>query len=174
MKNPQVKLPAASRGASLAQLEFKLRRPLLEVPMMLDIFLNHLTSHTVSDRPHKVPVFPQLPSLQSTLHRRELAEQFSGTAALDDPNNFSNRSPWGEREQNMNMFHCHFHLDNLKSILLADLPYQLLRSFPYIPTPKYLLPVLRTPDHMVTRVVDRMTRSLDRHASVISQSPARA
>jgi uncharacterized protein with PIN domain len=170
----RVKLPAASRGASLAQLKFKLRRPLLQISMMLDIFLNHITSHTVSHRPRKVPVFPKLPSPQSPLHRRELAEQLSGSVTFDDPNNLTNRSLRGKRHQNMNMLHCHLHLDNLKPILLTNFSYQLLRSFPYIPTFQYLLAILRTPDQMITRVVDRMTRSLDRHASVISQSAARA
>jgi hypothetical protein len=62
-----VKLPAASRGASLAQLEIKLGRPLLEVPMLLYVFLNYITSHAVSYRPRKVSVLPQLSSPQLSL-----------------------------------------------------------------------------------------------------------
>jgi hypothetical protein len=42
-----VMLPAASRGASLAQLELKLCRSLRYAPMMLNVFLSHFTSHAI-------------------------------------------------------------------------------------------------------------------------------
>ena len=41
-----MKLPAASRGASLAQLEVKLRRPLLEFPVTPDVALDDFTHYT--------------------------------------------------------------------------------------------------------------------------------
>jgi hypothetical protein len=169
-----VNLPAASRGASLTQLEFKLRRPLLEVSMVLNILLNHFTSHAVPNRPHKIPVLPQLSRPQTSLQRRELAEQSPCTVAFYNSNHFSNGSLRRKRQQNMNMFHCHLHLHNFKSILLSNFTDQLLRSFPYFLTVKYFLPILRTPHQMVTRIVNRMTRSSDRHACLISHFPARA
>jgi len=55
----EVKLPGASPGASLTQLELELRSPLLLFPMMLDILLDHFTRHSVSDSAGKISVFPQ-------------------------------------------------------------------------------------------------------------------
>jgi hypothetical protein len=67
-----VKLPAACRGASLAQLEFKLRKPLLlNIAMMLNIFLNNVTSHAISDATGEISAFSQLPGPQAVLQRRK-------------------------------------------------------------------------------------------------------
>ena len=55
----KVKLPGASPGASLTQLEFELRSPLLLFPMMLNIFLDHFTRHSVSNSAGKISIFPQ-------------------------------------------------------------------------------------------------------------------
>ena len=84
-----VKLPAASRGASLAQLELKLRRPLRYMSMMLDIFFNNFTSHAVSDRPRKISVLPQFPCPQLPLQHRERSEQLPRGYTFDDSHHFA-------------------------------------------------------------------------------------
>ena len=85
----QVNLPAASRGASLAQLELKLRRPLRYMSMMLDIFFNNFTSHAVSDRPRKISVLPQFPCPQLPLQHRERSEQLPRGYTFDDSHHFA-------------------------------------------------------------------------------------
>jgi S1-C subfamily serine protease len=54
----EVNDPAASRGASRAQLQSKLRRPVLQFPVTHDISPDHFTRHPVSDRPGKISVLP--------------------------------------------------------------------------------------------------------------------
>jgi len=56
-----VKLPVAS----LAQLDFKLRRLLREVSMMRNILPNHITSRTVSNCARKIPILSQFPRPKS-------------------------------------------------------------------------------------------------------------
>ena len=74
----------------------------------------------------------------------------------------------------MYMLDRYFHLYYVKPIFLADLPNQLYRSFLNLFSLKDLLSVFRTPHQVVTRIVDRMTRSFDHHAWYISCLDARA
>jgi hypothetical protein len=158
-----VKLPVASHGASLAQLE-KLRRPLLYFTMMLDIFVDNLPSHTVSDCAGEVAVFPKFSCPKAFPYPREFAEQFSRTNAFYCSNHLANRPLRWKRYQYVYMILCHFHFLYLKSILFRYLPDQLSRSFPYLQLTKYALPIFRAPHQMVYRVVNRMTRPLQSHA----------
>ena len=141
---------------------------------MLDISFNHLPSHSVSHCPDEISVFPQFPRPESPSQPGELAEQSSPTVAFDDSDHFSNRPGRGERDQNVNVFGAHFQFDNLKSIVLTYLPDQLFRSFLNLHPLEYILPIFRTPDQMVIRIIDRMTRPLQPHALYISQRRARA
>jgi hypothetical protein len=50
-------------------------------------------------------------------------------------------------------------------MFVAYFPDYLYRSYPYLFFCKYLLPIFRAPYQMVYRVVDRMTRPLQSHAS---------
>jgi len=142
--------------------------------MMLDISFDDLLSHSVTHCPGEISVFPQLPRPQSLLQSGELAEQSPRTVALDDSDHFSNRSGRRKRDQDVNMFQAHFQFDNFKSIVPTYLPDQLFRSFLNLHPLKYVLPIFRTPDQMVTRIIDRMTRPLEPHALYISQCRARA
>jgi len=54
----EVNDPAASRGASRAQLQIQLRRPVLQIPVTNDILSYHLTRHPVPDRPSKIAILP--------------------------------------------------------------------------------------------------------------------
>ena len=139
--------------------------------MMLDILLNDLPSHTVADRAGEVSVLPQLPRPQSLLQARELAEQLPRTNALYDPYHFSDGPSGRKRCQNMYMVLCYFHFRYLKSILVAYLTNHLFRSLPYLFFSEYILPTLRTPNQVVVRVVDRMTRPLQCHASFYTIAP---
>jgi hypothetical protein len=168
-----VNLPAASRGASSAQLEIKLRGPLRQISMMLNIFLNHITSHAVAHGASEVPVFPQLSSPQSSSQPRELAEQLPRTNAFDGPYHLTDRSLRRKRHKYMNMLGFHLHLDDLKVIFLTNPPDQASRSFPYVLSFKNLFSILGTPYQVVACIINRMTRSSYRHASLISQSSAR-
>ena len=169
-----VKLPAASRGASLAQLQSKLRRPLLEVAMVLDIFDYNVPSHPVSDRPDEISIFPHLPAPQPLLQSRELAKQPPPTVALDYPYDLPYRPRWGERHQKMEVIFHDLHFQNFYIVRFADFANHLFRSFPDLLPLKDLLPIFRTPYQMVGRVVDRMTRPLETHALFISHCRARA
>jgi hypothetical protein len=155
----QVKFPAASHGPSLAQLEFKLRRPLLNITMKHNIFLNNVTSNAICDGTRKIAALPQLPKPQSVLQRRKRAEQLSGTYAFDDLSHLPNRTLWGKRQQNMNMFNTNFHLNEFKIIFLTYLTDQLLRIFSDSVVLKNFLSVFRTPNQVIARIINRMTRS---------------
>ncbi len=133
--------------------------------MMLDILVNDLPSHTVSDRSCEVSIFPQLSTPHPLLQSRKLAEQLSRTYALYRSYHLPDRTPRWKRYQNMHMILCYFHLLYLKSILFCNLSYQLSRSFPHLGFSKRLPPIFRAPHQMVARVVDRMTRPLQSHAS---------
>ena len=74
----------------------------------------------------------------------------------------------------MYMLDGYFHLYHVKPIFLADLPNQLYRSFLDLFSLKDIFSVFRTPHQVVTRIVDRMTRSFDHHAWYISCLDARA
>lgn len=76
--------PRGKPRGILAQLDLKLRRPLRCISMMLDIFFNHLTSHTVSDRSCKIPIFPYLSRPKLPLQIRKLAEQLPRSYTLND------------------------------------------------------------------------------------------
>jgi hypothetical protein len=164
----EVKLPAASRGASLAQLELKLRRPLLNIAMMHNIFLYNVTSHAIPDGTCEISVFPQLPRPQSVLQRRKHAEQFPGTDAFDDSNHLTDRTLWGKRHQDMNMLNADFHLNELKIIFFTYFADQLFRMFPDLVALKDFLSILRAPNQMIAGIINRMTRSLNCHAQLIS------
>jgi hypothetical protein len=141
---------------------------------MLDIPFNHLLSHSVTDCPGEISVFPQLPRPKSLFQSGELAEQSPPTVALDDSDHFSNRLGRRERDQNVYVFLAHFQFDNFKPIVLTYFLDQLFRSFLNLHPLKYIFPIFRTPYQMVTRIIDRMTRPLEPHALYISQCRARA
>jgi SAM-dependent methyltransferase len=75
--------PRGEPRGILAQLDLKLRRPMRDVFMIFYVPLYYGTSHTVSDCPCKVSIFPQLPAPQLLLQRWKLAEQHPGTLTLD-------------------------------------------------------------------------------------------
>ena len=68
----------------------------------------------------------------------------------------------------MNMLDADFHLDEFKIISLTYFADQLFRMFPDLVVPKYFLSIFRTPNQVIARIINRMTRSLDRHAGLIS------
>jgi hypothetical protein len=132
-----VKLPAASRGASLAQLQFKLRRPFLNIAMMHNIFFNNVMSHAISEIWCIISIFSQLPRPHSILQRRKRAEQFFGTDAFDDSNYLPSRALWGKRQQNINMLCTDFNLNDFEIIFFKYLADQLLRALPDLVVLKY-------------------------------------
>ena len=152
----------------------KLRRPLLKVSMIFNIFLNNVTSHAISDGTCEIAVFPQLPRPQSVLQRREHAEQFPGTDAFDDSNHLPNRMLWRKRQQNMNMLSTYFHLNEFKIIFFTYFADQLFRTFPDLVVVKDFLSIFRAPNQVIAGIINRMTRSLYCHAQLISYITARA
>lgn len=128
--------------------------------MMLDIFINNLPSHTVSDCTSEISVFPKLSRPKPRLHTRQLAEQFPRTYAFYYTNHFPYRKLRGKWHQDMYMINRYFHFLNLYPVFFAYLFDKLFRSLPYRFVPKYLLPIFRAPYQMIYCVVNRMTRPL--------------
>lgn len=116
--------------------------------VILNILLNHIRSHPVSYCTYKIPILPQFSSPQPPLQRWKLAKQLPNTINLDYLHHLSNRPLGRKRQQYVNMIHCQLQLHSLKTILIADLPNQLFRSLSYVHSPKYFLPILRTPHQM--------------------------
>src|SRR3990172_8024068 len=144
--------------------------------MMLDIFINDLPSHTVSNRPGEVSVFPKLTCPKPFFDSRELAEQFPRTYALYYPNHLAYRKLWGKRYQHVHMVDSYFHLHYFYPVFFAYFFYHRSRSLPYLSLFKYLLPVFWAPYQMVHCVVDRMTRPFQCHAlfyTISAQGPMR-
>ena len=114
--------------------------------------------------------------IRSPLQSRKLPEQLPRAVALYYPHHLSDGPSGRKRYQNMYMVLCYLHFRYLNSILVAYLPNYLFRSFPYLLCSEYILPAFRTPYQMIIRVVDRMTRPLQCHASfypIASQGPGR-
>jgi len=141
---------------------------------MLNIFRNYVPSHPVSDCAGKVPIFPNLPAPQPSLQTRELAKQSSPAQALYYSHYLPYRATRRKRYQKMNMFLHKFHFQNLDIVGLAYFANDLFRSFPDLLPLKDLFPILRAPNQMVRRVVDRMTRSPQCHTCTLAYWRARA
>lgn len=168
--------PTRQAAGHLQRSSKQLRRPLLYIPVMLDVFLNDLPSHTVANCASEVSVLPQLSGPQPLLQPRELAEQLPRTDALYYPDHLPDGPSGRKRYQDVYMILCYFYFSYLQSILLAYLPYHLFRSSPYFFFSEYIFPTFRTPYQMVYRIVDLMTRPLQSHASfypIVSQGPIR-
>ena len=133
--------------------------------MMLDIFIDNLPSHTVSNRAGEVSVLPKLARPKPPSDSRELSEQFSRTYAFYCPNHLAYRKLGWKRHKHMYMIYCYFHFLYLYFVFFAYLFYNLFRSFPYRVIMKYLLSIFWAPYQMVSRVVDCMTRPFQCHAS---------
>jgi len=136
--------------------------------MIFNISFNNVTSHAVSDGASEITVFPQLSRPQAVLQRRKRAEQFPSTDAFDDPNYLPDRTLWGKRQQDMNMFSTDFHLNEFKIIFLTYFADQLFRTFPDLVVLKDFLSIFRTPNQVIAGIIYRMTRSLCCHAFLIS------
>jgi hypothetical protein len=139
-----------------------------------DIFLDHLTSHSISDRSDEIPIFPHLPPLQTLLQTRELAKQPYRALGFNNPHHLSNPSVRPKRDKHMNMLFHYFDFDNLSPIFLAYIFNQLFRSFPNLFPHKYIFSIFRAPHQMIARIIDRMTRSFQRHPLFILHLRARA
>ena len=68
----------------------------------------------------------------------------------------------------MNMLNAYFHLNEVKIIFLTYLADQLLRALLDIWAIKYFLSIFRTPNQVIAGVINRMTRSFNCHAWLIS------
>ena len=88
--------PRGKPRGILAQLDLKLRRPMRDVLMIFYVLLYYGTSHTVSDCPGKVPVFPHLPTPKLLLQKWKLAKQHPRTLTLDYSYYLSYRSTRGK------------------------------------------------------------------------------
>jgi len=142
--------------------------------MVKDVFLDYVPSHSLSDCAGEITILPQFPAPQSLFQTRELAKQSPSAVAFDNPDDFPDRSRWRERNQEMDMFLHDLLFQYLDVVSLAYFLDYLLRSFPDLRPLEDFFPVLRAPNQMIGTVVDRMTRSFQRHASFISYPRARA
>ena len=66
------------------------------------------------------------------------------------------------------MLDSYFHLHHVESVFFTDLSNQTYRSFLNVFSLEDLLPVFPAPYQLVTRIVDRITRSFDGRAWLIS------
>ena len=160
--------PTRQAAGHLERSSKELRRPLLILTMLPYILFDNLPSHTVSDSSGEISVLPQLPTSQPFLDSRELTKQLPSAYAFQCPNHLPNRIFWIKRYQYMNVVLSHFHLLDLKFILIANFAKKLICSMPKFCILKYCLASFRTPYQVVCRVVDHMTRPLECHTYVIS------
>jgi hypothetical protein len=98
--------------------------------MMLNIFVNSVTSYAISDGTRGLAFFPQFPIPQSVLQRRKPAEQFPSTDAFDDPNYLPDLMLQSKRQQNMNMLSADFQRNQFKIIFFTYFTDQLFHMFP--------------------------------------------
>jgi hypothetical protein len=137
------------------------------IMMIFDIPLDQICSHLISYRPRKIPIFPKFSSPQLLLYLWILIKNLTRRYALQHPNHLSYRTSRWKTQKYMNVIRRHFHLLNLKPMvrrnLRKDFSNPVSNIFSFNP-----FAVFRRPYQVVFRVVNRMCRSSDYHAALIS------
>ncbi len=119
------------------------------------------------DPSHKIPILPKFSSPQFLLYLWKFIKYLTRCNTLQHPNYVSNRIPRWKTQKYMNMIWSHSQFLNLKPMMRCNVGKDFSNSFPNILS---LNPfsVLRHPDQMVFRVVNRMSTPSDCHAALIS------
>lgn len=142
--------------------------------MVSYVLFNYITRHSVAHCPGEVPVIPHFSGPKAPFQPRELAKQLPRTYAFEHSYDLPYRSFRWKRQHDMYMVSGHLKLDKIQFVFFANFSKQLFRSFPYFVVPENVAAPLRTPHKMVSRFINRMTRSLQCHALCYCRKPARA
>lgn len=142
---------------------------MLFFPMVLNILLDHLRRDLISYCPHKKTILPQLSTPKLFFDLRILSKYLRRGDALQNPNHLRNRISRRKVQEQMDMIRGHLHLFNLKRKLLSNSPEQYLHSFSDIASLNPFT-ILRSPYQMVSCVIYGMTRTLNRHAKILTYS----
>jgi len=135
--------------------------------MILNVFPNHICRYLVSNGASKISILPQLSTPELFFHLGMLLEYDTGTNALQDPYHFGDTISGGKRQKDMDMVFCNLKGIDLKVVMYGNLFKDLFRSNSDI-SPQDPFSVLRGPDQMVLRIIDRMAGSFQFHAEIIS------
>jgi hypothetical protein len=135
--------------------------------MILDIPLDQICSHLVSNRPRKISILPKFSSPQLLLHFWKLIKNLTRRYTLQHPNHVSYRIPRRKTQKYMNMIRSYSHLLDFKPMVRPNLRENLSNSSPNIFSLNPFA-VFWRPYHVVFRVVNRMCTPSDCHAGLIS------
>jgi hypothetical protein len=137
------------------------------IMMILDVLLDQIRSHLVSNRPRKISILPKLPSPQLLLHFWKLIKNLTRRYTLQHPNHVSYRIPRWKTQKYMNMIRSYSRLLDLKPMVRPNLRKDLSNPFPNIFSFNPFA-VFWRPYQVVFRVVNRMCTPSDCHAGLIS------
>ena len=140
--------------------------------MIFDIFSDHVCRNLVTDRTHKISIFPKLSAPKLFLYLRMLLKNYAGTDALEHPYYLGNTVPRRKRQKNVNMIFRYLHRVYLKVMIPGNLLKNILYSLSDISSQNPFA-ILRRPYQMVFRIIDRMASSLQfRAISITSPLPS--
>ena len=137
------------------------------IMMILDIPLDQICSHLVSNRPRKISILPKFSSPQLLLHFWKLIKNLTRRYTLQHPNHVSYRIPRWKTLKDMNMIRSHSRLLNFKPMVRRNVR----KDFPHSPSNIFSLnpfAVFRRPYQVVLCVVNRMWTPTNCHAVLIS------
>lgn len=135
--------------------------------IILNIPLNHICTHLVSNRLRKISILPKFSSPQLLFHLWKLIKNLTRQYTLQHPNQVSYRIPRWKTQNYMNMIWSYSHLLDFKPMVPPYLQENLSNSSPntFSLNP---FSVFWRPYQLVFRVVNPMCTPSDCHGSLIS------
>src|SRR4030042_347088 len=133
------------------------------VSMIFDVALDQTRRDFIPHGPRKIPILPEFSSPKLFLHLRKSLKYLTRRNTLQHSYHFRNRIPRWKTHEYMNRIRCHFHLLNLKTIILCNFSKYLSRLIPDICSLNPF-PIFRCPYQMIFCIVNSVSSSSDTHA----------
>ena len=137
--------------------------------MVLNILLDRVAGHLISNRAHKVPIFPELPSPQLPFDFRIPPKYLLGANTLQYPHHLPDRILRRYACKYVHMIFRYLHLNHFAVPSSQYLFEQLLSHLPDL-IPQNPFSILGRPYEMVSRIINRMAQSFDAHAAYYTRN----
>ena len=131
--------------------------------VILNVFLDNIFCHFISNCANKISIFPKFPSPQFFLNFRVILEYLLGRFTLKSLHYFRYRIPRWKTQKYMNMVLCYFHSLYFKLIGDGYFFKTFFKKFSDI-TSQYPFSVFGSPNQMIPGIIYRMTCSSYGHA----------
>ena len=137
------------------------------ITVILNIFSDYFCRYLVTYGPGKISVFPKFTTPKMLLHLWMLMKNHARTHTLQYPHYLGNTISRWKRQKYVHMIWGNFHCVDLKTMIQSHFLKYTLHTLLYL-TPKYPLPILRSPYQMIFRVIYGMWRSFHCHVQYIA------